>query len=172
MAQHGTGISLAQYESIKAIAGVEVVAPLSFIGNVEDRGITVNYEIKEHGFYYTEDAQTLFDGNINREVTGEKNDFFSLVEYTNDISNSEDIETWFDAGGWSQTNWGLSTTARFSESPWSMVAVDSSQEAKILQKDEAISDGTFFQDYEEVHWTDDYPIIPPIILLSKYYLSH
>src|SRR5699024_2599015 len=71
LANHGEGISLEQYEVIKNIDGVQVAAPLSFIGYVEDDGFRIDYGIENYGFYLREQALQVFDGIKFRDVTDE-----------------------------------------------------------------------------------------------------
>ncbi len=171
MANHGKGISLSEYEKIQTIDGVEVAAPLSFIGNVENAGLTMNYGLEEHGFYYADESEELFDGIRYRDLRIEELKDFGYFQFLSpeDFPDDELHAEIRDKGGIFVTSVGRSVMLRTGGSTWSMVGIDPEQEANLLNIDQALKEGDFFEGHElELVQEYDTPIVPLILLHQPY----
>ena len=171
MAKHNSGISLQQYEMIQAIEDVQVAAPLTFIGYVENEGISLDYGLEEYGFYNVETSTKVFDGIRYRDVTL---DFLSDISIYQYIAPSEEEEIFdryeeiLEKGKWSPSAVGIKTLLRSDGSTWSMVAIDPVQEAKLLQIDSAIVEGDFFKEHQELKMLNEVPVVPLMLLNQTY----
>lgn len=170
LAQHHSGITREQYERIKALDGVEVAAPLTFIGNVENEGLSIDFGIKDFGFYYREESTKVFDGNRYRDITP---DFLADLSYSQFLSNEEEhlferFEDIWELGRWNLSSEPPNSVLRTDGSTWSMVAVDPDEEAKLLNLDKAIVEGDFFDGHHTIQKREDIPIIPLILLNQPY----
>ncbi|MEI3611674.1 ABC transporter permease [Pseudogracilibacillus sp. SO30301A] len=171
MANHQEGISLQHYETIKKIEGVQVAAPLSFIGYVENEGINLNYGIEEYGFYDMETSTKVFDGIRYRDVTQDFSSDISVTQYVNPKDEEEIFNRYeeiLEKGQWGPSSSGLMTLLRSDGSAWSMVAIDPIQEAKLLQMDAAIVEGDFFKEHQELKEINGVPVVPLILLNQPY----
>lgn len=170
LANHGKGISLEQYEVIKSIEGIQVAAPLSFIGYVEDDGFTIDYGIEDYGFYVREDSLQVYDGINYRHVTDEFTSNGLVYQYM----SGEDIDAVFDKTeemaqtGWINTAAGLISRLRASGVTWSLVAIDPEQESQLLNMDQAIVYGHYFDSDIGIQKKQGVPVVPLILLNQSY----
>lgn len=172
LAKHHEGISLEQYEKIKRIGGIEVAAPLSFIGYIENDGLSLDYGISEPGFYIREGEIEVFDGERYRDVTPTYEADGMISQIVSDdmydiFSDMEKLMTYGESG-WSPVMDRMGTRLRTGGSAWSLVAIDPEQESQLLQIDQAIVSGTYFTEDDEVDENDDIPTIPIILLNQPY----
>ena len=72
------GISLAQYEQIKAIDNIEVAAPIAMIGYASYNLFLDNYELEDKGIYRLIEEEVINDG-----ITEKRNEFQSYFTYGN-----------------------------------------------------------------------------------------
>ncbi|MEZ7171175.1 FtsX-like permease family protein [Sporosarcina sp. OR05] len=73
------GISLAQYEQIKAIENIEVAAPIAMIGYGTYNLYLDNYELEDEGIYRLIEEEVINDG-----ITEKRNETHSYFTYGND----------------------------------------------------------------------------------------
>lgn len=62
------GITLEQYEKIKEIEGVEVAAPIAYIGYFNQLGLSVNVNNAPNGFYIQETETRAWNGLEYRDI--------------------------------------------------------------------------------------------------------
>jgi len=87
---YNSGISTQQYQQVKQIAGVEVAAPIAFLGYVQLPSPAVQFspEPLATGYYRVDWTLTAFNGH--RSITERRESFFYNVAATCDVVNRKD----------------------------------------------------------------------------------
>ncbi|WAA09262.1 FtsX-like permease family protein [Fervidibacillus albus] len=171
MSHYGGGISIEQYEQIQSIEGVQVAAPLSFIGYIENEGLSLDFNIDEYGFYMRQTSVQVFDGIRYRDITYEHNKDGFIYQYIDEktMNNIVDILPQIvEEGGWIPTSVGINPVLRTDGSAWSFAAIDPEQEAQLLNMDKAIVQGEYFSLDENLATNNGVPVIPLILLNQPY----
>lgn len=178
MGNHYGGISMEQYEQIKAIPGVKVAAPLAFLGYLEADFGSIYYPIerKDYGFYYMERKAEIFDGIRYRATTDE--DDWRNSRYHQYITQEEIREKWnndwmkladyYSQGGWSPAGVPPSSTFRGDGYAWSLIAVDPDAEKELLGLDQAMIDGEYLPVQENLLYEKNVALIPFILSNRAY----
>ena len=171
MPHYGGGISIEQYELIKEIEDIQVAAPLSFIGYIENEGLSMNLNVEEYGFYVRESTTHLFDGIRYRDLTTEFIQDGQIYQYIDDETMSEIAEMLpqiVEEGGWIPTSVGINPMLRTDGSAWSFAAIDPKQEALLVNMDESIVQGEYFSLDSKLEKNNDVSIVPLILLDQPY----
>ncbi|MGR3765792.1 FtsX-like permease family protein [Rossellomorea sp. NS-SX7] len=139
---HG-GISMEQYESIKAMDDVSIAAPISMIGYVYNFIDFEKAEISEPGVYRMKMIETV-DTGAGKEVS--------------------EGETYFTVGGWDATRagkeYGVSGySGEMSYGTEILVAgIDPEQEAKLVGLDKAVVAGKAGRYFKESDKPEEFPV--------------
>lgn len=156
------GITLEQYEIIKGIEGVLVAAPISFIGYISSNIFEFSFDFDEEGFYVTEQSVKIFDGIRYRDYI--KDNGGRVTQYKKDAESIENQIDFIRNGGWVTTSGSMGIPGRDNYF-WSLIAVDPIAEAKLLHLDQAIIEGEYLPNLNQLLETRGMPLIP--ILLQK-----
>ncbi len=160
------GISLEQYEQIKQLEGVEIAAPISFIGYIKSDDMHINYKLEKEGYYYRESKKSFFDGQIYRELETEEVDIFQYNKST--TMEWDYYQKFYKIGGWYTQNHRQVYIPARSEFVWSLIAVDPEQENRLVGLKDALVEGEYFHDNNELLLSKKTTLIP-IILQNKSY---
>lgn len=165
MGNHIGGITLDQYEQIKAIQGVEVAAPLSFLGYMIANTPYSRWE-SQPGLYIIDTYTEVFDGLKYRNVPIQERIVSNIFNIVEEIDYS-DIELGrfflFDL------LWARGTKINIpirDEYFWSVIAVDPEQEKKLLNLDAALIEGEYLPNEQSLPRVNNYPMFP-VLLQSK-----
>jgi putative ABC transport system permease protein len=175
MGNHYGGITLEQYEKIKMIEGVKVAAPISFLGYISAKGVDISFPTDGYGFYLSDDRTQVFDGIRYRSMEDEndKNRLQdnAVIEYMSEERMNEinkDLQKYWDQG-WVPTTYSkIGTQLRSGEYFWSLIAIDPEEEKKLLGINEAIIEGKYLPQEDQLSSEMGVPKIP-VILSNRTY---
>jgi hypothetical protein len=170
MGNYMGGISREQYEKIKAIEGVEVAAPLSFLGYIESNDVKSDLMAPEDGVYILEVQTEVFDGLRYRKVPADNSFLKRSRDVVVSIKNrptGEDRATLSDLFfnlGWGSTNGYIQIPFR-QDYFWSVIAVDPEEEKKLLNLDSALIEGEYLPNQKQLNQFEGNPMFP--LLMQK-----
>jgi cell division protein FtsX len=143
------GITLNQYEAIKAIPDVEVAAPIAMLGNfnlIFHSPLEISCE--EPGFYRLENSVITSDGLRDYETTGAE--YFYCVEQNGQFLHLFDSPPYNGIALALTGNFSSEVMPWFKETvyrlPILLAAVDPDEEKKLVSLDEAMVEGEYLHD--------------------------
>jgi putative ABC transport system permease protein len=172
MTNHYGGISIEQYHQIKSIPGVQVAAPLSFIGYISTDGMQFNWNVDEPGFYLVTKDTKVFDGIRYRDVdyTGplfnETELVYQYFSQEQSMEIGDEIKSIIFEGEWIPTSTLIGEHMRSYGYFWTLVGIDPQEEIKLYNLDQAIVEGELLPTQDELLFSDNgVPVLP--LMLSK-----
>jgi putative ABC transport system permease protein len=155
------GISIQQYEQIKGLPGVEVAAPIAYVGYVQmpTPRVLFSRDALAPGYYRLDWTLTAFNGQ--REVVERKETTYyyqlsgcdsSFPVPTNVINDLDKVNVIFSCNS-SNTPWSEFNTV--DTGTFLLAAIDPNAENKLVQLDKNISSGRMLNAQDQMHFNSD-----------------
>lgn len=161
------GISLEQYQAIKEIEGITVAAPLTFLGYIQADNLMFSFDYPEDGYYVEESAVEVFDGIRYRKIADNRGTIKQFVQDGPSVLDIVEQLEFVKNGGWFINNGSAGITSRYSYY-WSLMAVDPVEEMKLLNLDQAIVEGEYLPDSDQLIVSNTFELIPIILQNQSY----
>lgn len=159
---YGGGISFQQYEQIKTLPGVEVAAPLSFLGYVRlpTPAVSFSSTILPPGYYRVDWTLTAFNGQ-RWLVEKQETRIFDIVPSCHNIASGGVLQTLthqgllFSCGADAQPVFPSIDTGTFL-----LAAVDPQAENQLTSLNSALTSGRMLNEQDDLHINPAHPSTP------------